>query len=58
MIAAICRHGSARRTPQGTTENGAVTPADLVADCRTCSTTQGATDCRINSRIVRIRLNG
>jgi hypothetical protein len=46
------------RTADSATNNGAITPADLVANCRTCSTTQGATNCRIHSRIIGVRFNG
>jgi hypothetical protein len=46
------------RTADSATKNGAVAPAELIADCRTCSATQGTTNRRIHGRIIGVRFNG
>ena len=57
MIVPVSSNCGTSRTDESATNNGAVTPTDLIANCRTCSATKGATNCCIQSRIVSVRFN-
>jgi len=47
----------ANRPSQRTTDNGTIAPANLITNCRACSTTDTATNCRIQGGTVRVRFN-
>lgn len=53
----VCGNSSANRPAQRTTDNRAIAPANLIANCRAGSTTDTATDCRIQGGTIRVRFN-
>lgn len=57
MIVPVSSNCGTCRTAESTTNNGAVTPTDLIANCCTRSATKGTTNCCIQSRIVSVRFN-
>ncbi|MEN8205240.1 MAG: hypothetical protein ABFS24_04420 [Pseudomonadota bacterium] len=58
MSVSVSSNCGTNRTSYSATNNGAVTPTDLITNCRTSSTTKATANCRIQSRIISVRFNG